>query len=262
MINNKSVNVIITARMGSSRLKGKALLPLKGKPALQWIIERIRMSLYVDDIIVAMPDTSLNKPIEDLCIKLDCIYFKGSEDNVLDRFYKATKNFESDIIVDITGDCPCVDYKLLDDFLLLFDNNESEYASNVIDRTFPRGIDIQIFTKEALEKVYNEVDNKIDQQHVTSWMYLNPKSYTKFKKHSFMDNNKTDFKNVRLTLDTEEDYELLCLLYEVLPNNFTTGNIFAYYKILPDMFKINSHVEQKNYYKELAKEYATNQIES
>jgi spore coat polysaccharide biosynthesis protein SpsF len=251
MYNNYKVGAIIQARMTSSRLPGKVLLPLFDKPVLQHIIERLRRSKYIDDVIVACTTNEADQPIIDLCDKLECKYFRGSEDDVLSRVSEAAKLYDTDIIVEITADCPCVYWDLVDMLIERLDE-EKDYVSNVMNRTLPRGLDVQVFWTKTLERVAEEIDNDVDRQHVSTWIYKNPKNYGKYRTENFALSD-VDYSNLRLTLDTEEDYALLKFMYEAFEGNvFSIGDILNLFKVYPELPLINSHVPQKSYYKELS----------
>ena len=248
---NNTVNAIVQARMSSSRLPGKVFLPLSGKPVLQHIIERLRRSKYIDNVIVATTTNEADNPIIQLCNKLKCKHYRGSEDDVLSRALEAAKFYNTDIIVEVTADCPCVDGDIADRIIEKLEDND--YISNVINRTFPRGLDLQVFWTSVLERVNKEVDNEVDRQHVSTWIYKNPKTYSKYSTISYMLPREVgNFSNLRLTLDTQEDYELLKTIFEAFENNiFTFSDIVSLLNMYPELPEINSGIVQKSYYKEL-----------
>lgn len=252
MYNDYKVNAIVTARMTSSRLPGKVLFDLAGKPSLQHIIERLRRSKYIDEVVIATTTNETDNPIIELCEKLECKYYRGSEHDVLSRVLEASREFDTDIIVDITGDCCVCDWNIVDE--LIENLKDNSYCSNVIQRTFPRGLDAQVFWHKTLEIVALEVDNEVDIQHVTSWIYKNPKNHEKYKKNNLILNE--DHSNFRLTLDTEEDYQLLKFLFEAFGDNlFSLNDIVNFFKFYPELATYNAHIPQKNYYNELVKAY-------
>lgn len=276
MYKNKKVGVIVQARMASTRLPGKVLLPLAGKPVLQHIIERIRRSQTVDDVIIATTTNVSDDDIVTLCQDLNCTVYRGSEEDVLTRVLDAAKSNNVDIIVEITGDCPCVCPEIIDEFVKTAKDGHY-YISNVIDRTFPRGLDIQVFNIESLDGVEKIIDNPVDRQHVSTALYKNKKImkevpakkinvniYPFLNNYIYTNNNiprrdvRGSYESIRLTLDSQDDYLLLNLIF----NSFD-DNTFNFYDILdlihtqPEMFEINKAVEQKNYYKELAEYYVS-----
>lgn len=259
MYNDKIVHAIVQARMTSSRLPGKVLLPLIGKPVLQHIIERLRMSKYIDDVIIATTTNDTDQPIIDLCEKFECKYYRGSEDDVLQRVVDTANYFKTGIIIEVTADCPCIDSEIIDEMIetITDDINKIDYVSNVMDRTYPRGLDAQIFWTETLKRVNKEVDNPIDRQHVSTWIYKNPKTYRRFNLCNLYDCK--DFSHIRLTLDKEEDYSLLKFVFEAFGNNkFNYEELKLLIEEMSEMFEINKEVIQKSYYKELSEWYLKN----
>ena len=255
MINNRRVVGIIQARMTSTRLPGKTMLPLAGKPVLQHIIERLRLSEYIDEVVVACTTNHTDDILVELCDRLDCKYYRGSEDDVMQRVVEACEKYEADIIVDVTSDCPCVCGGMADQFIVELIQHDADYASNVINRTYPRGLDLQVFTYKALEQANREVDNDVDRSHVSSWIYKNPKTHDHYKLSSITADG-FNYSDIRLTLDTEEDYQLLRLVFEsFIDNAFTSRDIERLIKWRSELFEINKHVPQKSYYKELVEAY-------
>ena len=262
MYNNYKVNAIVQARMTSSRLPGKVLLPLGGKPVLQNIIERLRRSKYIDDVIVATTTNEADNAIIELCDRLDCSYYRGSEDDVLSRVLEAAKKFDTDIIVEVTADCPMISVEIADFCIEKLVCHEKDYVSNVIRRSYPRGLDVQVFWTNVLDKANKEVDNYFDRSHVSSWIYKNPKTINDYKVANVSCNLTgfdITFREYRLTLDTEEDYILLQLMFEGFKDNtFKDGDIFKFIEFREELFELNKHIPQKSYYKELMECYKEN----
>jgi len=162
---DKKIAAIIQARCGSSRLPGKVLMDINGKPCLQRVIERLRASKRLDDVIVACTTNEADNAIVALCDKLNCHYYRGSEDDVLSRVLEAAKTFDVDVIVDITADCPLLYAGHVDALINVFLTGDYDFVSNVGERTFPRGFDIRVCSAKTLERVNVEVENPIDRQH-------------------------------------------------------------------------------------------------
>lgn len=251
MYNDYVVNAIVQARMTSTRLKGKVLLPLDDKSCLQHIVERLRRSKYIDDVIIACTTNEEDQPIVDFCKLHNVRHFRGSEEDVLQRVVDTAKAFDTDIIVEITSDCPCVDWELADEAIEELVDDNVDYVSNVIDRTYARGLDVQVFWTRVLEQVNLEVDNPVDRQHVSTWIYKNPKNEDRFN----LSNIYTNFYNtedIRLTLDTEDDYKLLHRVFEYFKGNeFGYKDIYSLFQRYPEWKLINEHIPQKNYREEL-----------
>jgi len=141
----KRIIATIEARMTSSRLPGKVLMDFCGKPSLQHIVERLRKSQCVSDVVVATTVNDEDDPIIELCRTIGCKYYRGSELDVLDRVLKTAQSVGGDIIVEITGDCPLVDFRHVDFLVSTLIDGNYDYASNTIIRSFPDGIDVQVF---------------------------------------------------------------------------------------------------------------------
>lgn len=264
MYKNNVVNAIVQARMKSTRLPGKVLLPLgrENKPVLQHIIERLRRSKYIDNVIVACTDNDEDIKIVDLCNKLGCGCYQGSEEDVLTRVLEAAKINDTDIIVEVTADCVFVSGELADFTIEKMVEDNSEYASNVIKRMFPRGYDLQVFYTNTLQRLSKFIDNPIDSQHVSTILYKSPFQMRKDLHicKSSIGNKHGDYSHIRLTLDTEDDYKLINLIFKLFDDRyFCFEELKLVIDDMPEMFEINKHIEQKSYYKELAEWYYTNQ---
>ena len=252
------IAAIIQARMSSSRLPGKVLMDLAGKPALRRMIERLRESNQLDDIIVATTINKTDDPTVELCEKLNCNYFRGSEDDVLDRVLKTAQNFNVDVIVETTGDCPLIDYNHINHLVKLFKDNEYDHVSNIIDRTFPRGYDIRVFSTESLERTNKEVDNDIDRQHVSTWQYLNPKGKQNYKCLNWsapIGQNRSD---IEVTLDTPEDYKLINILFAMGQDyklDLTCQDVINLIDTYPSIYQQVKKIERKDYFQELKEAY-------
>ena len=238
---------IIQARMGSTRLPHKVMLPLGGKPALYHVVERVGSCSLIDEVVVATTELEEDDIIQRESIKFGARTFRGNEKNVLDRYYHAAKDAKADIIVRITSDCPLVDPLVLKDMLEMFlTENASQqgidYLSNSLERTFPRGLDAEIFSFNALTEAFTNADKTYELEHVTPYIYEHPK---KFKLKNFY--NITDKSSHRWTLDTIEDYIFLKKIFDILYTGkiFSTEAVFSLLKKQPQLMKINAHIEQK-----------------
>jgi len=194
---------IIQARMGSTRLPGKVLMDLFGKTVLEHVIDRVKICPLVDKIVVATTTLPIDDVIVQECARINIHTFRGSSEDVLSRYYGAAKESGADIIIRVTSDCPLFDPDVLTNMLERFN---VDYLSNTIKRTFPKGLDAEIFTMSTLERAHIEATDDYDREHVTPYIYNNP---DKFVLSSFEDVN--DNSNQRLTLDTPEDWEIIKL---------------------------------------------------
>lgn len=213
MYKDRRICATIEARMTSSRLPEKVLLDLHGKPVLQHIIERLKRSIYIDDVVVATTVNKEDNPIVELCDKIGCKYFRGSEEDVLLRVLDAAKSVDADIIVEVTGDCPVIDWRHGDKLIEMFFSGECDYAANVIERTFPRGFDTQVFLVSVLEEVNEITKNPADHEHVSLYIYTHPERYRLL---NWKADEKMNHPEFEITLDTKEDYKLIKNIYEKL----------------------------------------------
>lgn len=236
---------IIQARMGSSRLPGKVMKNLRGKTVLGQVISRVLESKRIDKVIVATTINSLDDTIVKECRDLGVNYYRGSEENVLSRYYNAAKKENADIVVRITSDCPLIDPKIIDKMIVYFESRvpSIDYLSNSIIETFPRGFDVEIFSFEVLEQSYKNADLDYEKEHVTPYIYMNKDKF-KIKNYS----SDEDYSKYRLTLDTIEDYLVISKIYNDL---YKENEIFYYDEIIeylnknPSIVEINKNIKQK-----------------
>lgn len=199
---------IIQARMGSSRLPGKVLKKINKKTILELVVERIKNSKFIDEIVVATSIEKNNLPLIELCSSKSIRVFAGSENNVLDRFYQLAKLIEPTHIVRITADCPLHDSEVIDKVIETHLQSKSDYTSNVNPPTFPDGLDIEIFTYKALENAWLNAREASDLEHVTPYIRNNQE----IKNTNF--ENPIDYSDLRWTLDEEKDFVLIEKIYQ------------------------------------------------
>ena len=213
---------IIQARMGSTRFSGKVMAPICGTPMIEYLLERVKKSDRIDKIIIATSDAPDDEPFAKHIEKLGYTVFCGSVNNVLDRYYRAAKKFDADIIVRITGDCPLIDPTIIDTVInkLLIEN--SDYASNVMPPTYPDGLDTEAFTFKALEQAWREATTPMEREHVTPFI----KQSTTLKKVNLT--HSTDESNHRWTVDEPEDLEVVSKVFE----NFHPCRDFDWQEVL------------------------------
>ena len=152
VLNNKKVICIIQARMGSKRLPGKVMKKISGIPCIQWVIKRIKLSKKIDEVWLATTKKKEDDILEKIANKLNVNFYRGSSDNVLSRFYKIANLSSGDYFVRITADCPLVDHKIIDKAINICVKKNLDYVSNTLKRTFPDGLDVEVFTKSTLIK--------------------------------------------------------------------------------------------------------------
>lgn len=254
MYNGKKVVATIEARMTSSRLPGKVLLDLAGKPSLQHIIERLKRSRYIDDVVVATTVNETDSPIVRLCELINCSYFRGSEEDVLLRVLDAAKSVNADIIVEITGDCPVIDHRHVDHLVELFFSDEYDYASNIIERSFPRGFDTQVFPVSVLEEVNRLTDSLTDHEHVSLYIYNHP---DRFRLINWKADASLNYPEIEITLDMPADYQFICEIYNRLYLNnmdFSAEHVVKLLLENPSLMDIVREVRRKDPHEQMKQE--------
>jgi len=242
-----SVVCIMQARTGSTRLPEKILKKIKKKTVLQHDIDRVLKAKNIDKLVIATTERFEDDVIINIAKNNSVGYFRGSENDVLSRYYFAAKKYNAEIVIRITSDCPLIDPEIIDnmvnEFIKLRCIENLDYLSNKIKMTYPRGLDVEVFSFEALEKTFREATQKFEKEHVTPYIYLNPKKF-RIKNYE----NDRDYSMLRWTLDTEEDFLLIKTIYDQL---YDKNKIFLFKDILrcvqdnPKISKLNEHIKQK-----------------
>ena len=238
------IAAVIQARMGSSRLPGKVLKPLfQNQLALHLMLDRVKRAVYLDHIIVATSDLKADDAIQEACDIDGVQCFRGSESNVLERFYQAIQETIPPVthIMRLTADCPLHDPEIIDECIKYYQKHPCDYLSNTVPRTFPKGLDIEIMTRQALERAYQNAGSSYEKEHVTPYIKKHPNLFTLGNFQS-----KQDLSNHRWTLDYPEDYQMITRVYQVLyPDNPTFGwaEVIQLLKTHPEIYNINAHLE-------------------
>ena len=239
------VVAIVQARMGSTRLPGKVMKPLLGEPMLARQLERLARCKRVDEIVVATTDDGSEQPIVELTNALDVHVFRGSVDDVLGRYYNAARRHAADVVVRITSDCPLIAPEVVDKCVMGFfaPPDKVDYASNGFGRSYPRGLDTEVFSVAALEAAFHEATTPPEREHVTPFIWRQPRRFRLLD--VVAPENHSD---LRWTVDTPEDFELVSRIYGAL---YPTNPAFSYQDVLsllakrPEWSDLNRHVEQK-----------------
>jgi len=229
---------ILQARMTSSRLPGKVLKPILGRPMLEYQIERLRRVHRIDRIVVATSTDASDGPIATLCDHLGIDCFRGSLDDVLDRFYRAAIAFHATEIVRLTGDCPLVDPALIDHLIAFHLDGDFDYSTLSLEPTFPHGLDAEIFTFPALERAWGEAELPSEREHVTLYLYKHARGV-----RIGSVTQEEDQSGIRLTVDHPEDFEVVRRIFEALyPKNptFGLGDVVAFLDAHPDVATLNA----------------------
>lgn len=238
---------IIQARMGSTRLPGKVLMDLGGMTVLARVVHRAKQCRRLDEVVVATTDREQDRAIVEETQRCGATVFRGSETDVLDRYFQATVYARADVVVRITSDCPLLDPGLLERMLLRFHTllrhgYPADYLSNTQTRTYPRGLDIEIFTQAALTRAHREARDPFEREHVTPYFYRNPQSFALVEER-----NRVDWSGYRWTLDTPEDFCFLQQLVTALEERgdaLTTEAAVLLLEERPELAAINRHVRQ------------------
>ena len=240
---------IIQARMNSSRFPGKVMLDLCGKTVLSHVVGRVQACEDVDQVVVATTEHPIDQRIATEALKLGAEVYRGSENDVLARYYEAAKNFDAEIVIRVTADCPFFDPEVLSQMLNKFNclpltGFSKVYLSNTRIRTYPRGLDVEIFNFPALELAYKNATLELEREHVTLYMYQHQ---DKFLLYDFK--NDEDLSYYRWTLDTSEDFKFIETVYSELYKEgsiVSTEEVLDLLKIRPEICQLNAHVKQKN----------------
>lgn len=242
MNETKKIIATIEARMTSTRLPGKVLMSAVGKPMLELMVERLRRVARLDGIIIATTVNAADDPIVALAGRLGIGIHRGSEEDVMGRVLGAARAFDADVIVETTGDCPLIDPETVSRCIGAYLDSGVDYLSNVLERSYPIGMDTQVFAADILADAESRTNAPDDREHVSLFIYNHPELYS--------------LKNVSappdlaepalpLTLDYPEDYALISEIYEILyPTRpaFDLADIMALLRRRPDLRNINGHV--------------------
>jgi spore coat polysaccharide biosynthesis protein SpsF len=241
-----NVIAIIQARTGSTRLPNKVFYELSGKPLLYHVVERIRHSSEIDKIVVATTKSKNDDLINNWAKENGVSCFRGSEENVLERYYYAAEKYNADLIVRITADDPFKDYRIIDNAVRIIKENNLDFVCNNNPVSFPEGLDVEVLTMNSLKKSFQDSTTKFEKEHVTQHIHLNK---NKFK--IFNIKNNINLSHYRWTLDTIEDYNFIKLIYD---NLYIKDEIFLpeeIYKLLekkPFLLDINKNVTKSTLY--------------
>jgi spore coat polysaccharide biosynthesis protein SpsF len=235
------VNAVIQARTGSTRLPGKVLEELAGRPVLGWVVRAARAASQIDTVIVATSTSARDDAVADLAASLGVGVVRGSEDDVLSRFVAALDAHPADAVVRLTADCPLLDPTMIDAVAGAWAASPThDYVSTVLVRCLPRGLDVELVTAQALRAI-DRVAAGHDRVHVTSGIYADPTAYRLLGVCVTPPAN-----DLRVTLDTREDLDLLRALVAQLPDEPPAWqDVVTILRARPDLVAINSGVEQK-----------------
>jgi spore coat polysaccharide biosynthesis protein SpsF len=237
------VIAIIQARMGSTRLPGKVLMDLGGITVLAHVLRRTCRATLIQGAMVATTESVADDAIVRECHRFDVPCFRGSEEDVLDRYYQAAHTCNAEAVVRVTSDCPLIDRELIDKTIRIFLDQRADYASNISPRTYPRGLDTEVFSMPALERAWREAREPSQREHVTPYLYVHPELFRQASTSGH-----PDYSQYRWTLDTREDLSLLRAIYARFGNQdgFTWREVIALMEDEPELRELNAHVAQKS----------------
>lgn len=235
--------IVVQARMTSTRLPGKVLLPLGGEPMLTRLVQRLRRVRLANAIVVATTTNASDDAIVALCEHLGVAHHRGSEHDVLSRYAEAAALHQADRVVRVTSDCPLIDPALIDEAIARYRVGDVDCVSNMLPPSWPYGMAVEVFSAQALAQAHAEARQAAEREHVTPFLYARPERY---RLHNIA--SPVDLSAQRWTVDTPEDYELVCRLFDaVFPAqpDFTLADLQAAMQAHPDWFAINQHIVQK-----------------
>lgn len=248
----EKIVVVVQARMSSSRLPGKVLLPILGNSLLYRMIERLKMIRHEAQIVIATSEETGDDIIEQEALKIGVPCFRGSLNNLLDRHYQVTKKYDADVVLKIPSDCPLIDPRIVDQVLDFYFDHAGQYdfISNLHPASFPDGNDVEIMTMACIEKTWKEASRQLELEHTTPYIWENPE---KFRIGNVIWNTGNDYSMThRFTIDYPADYEFIKAVFEELYSikpNFSCEDILELLEKRPDIYQINAEYSGVNWYR-------------
>ena len=243
---------VIQARMSSTRLPNKVMLPLTGKPLLLRMYERVAASKLAGTIVIAATKDESDEPIIRLCEENKLEYFRGDSDDVLDRHYQCALKYNPDVVVKIPSDCPLIDSRIIDKVLKYYIDNRKhfDFVSNLHPPSYPDGNDVEVMSFEALKDAWQNAGLKLEREHTTPYLWENP---DKFRIGNVKWNSGKDYSmSYRFTIDYNEDYLFIKTVYDELygqDSSFTLEDILDLLERKPEIKKINEKYCGVNWYR-------------
>jgi glutamate-1-semialdehyde 2,1-aminomutase/spore coat polysaccharide biosynthesis protein SpsF len=246
------VVAVIQARMGSSRLPGKTMADIEGHPMLWHVVQRVKRAALVNEIVVATSELLTDDPIARFCEQEDIRCFRGSENDVLDRYYQAARAESADVVVRVTGDCPLIDPSVIDKVVECFLTGEYDYASNTLVRTYPDGLDAEVFSFQALEEAWKQATRPSDREHVTPYLHS-----PRFRTFGVENDVALPRKKHRWTVDEIADLEFVRGVYAGLrqKTEFGMSDVLDYLNEQTELQDFNASItSNEGYYRSLLKD--------
>jgi len=233
---------IIQARMGSTRLPGKVLAEIEGTPMLEHVVERVRRIAGVNEVVVATTSSPRDEPIANSCDHMGAPVFRGSENDVLDRYWRACQTFDADAVVRITSDCPLIDPGESSRVVDVFLKQAPDLAANDLIPSYPDGLGTEVMTAAALETAWREAKEPYERQHVAPYIYRHPERFRLVNVAA-----PSDYSHLRWTVDTQQDLDFVRAVYARLGGN----GIFDWHAVLdllarePALLELNGDIREK-----------------
>ena len=254
-----NATAIIQARMDSRRLPGKVLKKILGKPMLWHLVNRVEKSRYIDNIIIATTKDKKDDPIEIFANEYHLGIYRGSENDIVDRYYNAARKYNAGVVVRIWGDCPLIDPEIIDKVIEQFLSYNADYANNSNPPTFPFGMTIEIYSFNTLERIWKETRDPFFREYPFEYIYANKESFkTVYVK------NDVDLSDIHLTVDYIEDFELITKIFEELYSErlvFNMKDILDLIDKHPELRAINIGLRRNIEYTKELKERKINRNE-
>jgi spore coat polysaccharide biosynthesis protein SpsF len=236
------VVAIIQARMGSTRLPGKVLKDIEGETALARVVSRLRRASLIDEVLVATADRPADDAIVAESRRCGVAVSRGDENDVLDRYFRAAQLSKAEAVVRITSDCPLIDPGITDKTIRAFLDEGPDYASNALQRTYPRGLDTEVISTRALERAWRAASKAYEREHVTPYIYEHPDQFKILPV-----TGDADYSQHRWTLDTPEDLKFIRAVYAQMKghDNFLWKDVLDLLERNPELLEINRAISQK-----------------
>jgi spore coat polysaccharide biosynthesis protein SpsF len=252
MQGSRKIVAIIQARMGSSRLPGKVLADIGGQPMLHHVVRRTQLAKSLDAVVVATSTAQADEAVARCCVDSGIACFRGSEDDVLDRYHGAATHFGADTVVRLTADCPFLDPEVIDKVVATFDKGLYDYVSNTLECTYPDGLDTEVFTRASLDRAWREARWRSEREHVTPFIKNHPELF-RLRNVSHRD----DLSAMRWTVDEPSDLEFARRVYSYFtPAHFRMADMLALLSEFPAMATINAAIGRDEGYRKSVREDA------
>lgn len=251
-LSKNKIVMVIQARLGSTRLPGKVLKPLAGEKLLLRIYERISFSKIADEIIIATTNSEKDDVLAEICKNENIKCYRGSEDDLLERHYKAGIESCADVVVKIPSDCPLIDYRIIDKVLKFYLENKDKYdfVSNLHPATYPDGNDVEVIPMNILKIAFNEAKSKMEREHTTPFIWERPERFR--IGNVIWDTGFNYSMNYRFTIDYPEDYDFVKAVYDELyfiNRKFSLNDILRLLKKKPGIKNLNEKYAGVNWYR-------------